>query len=111
MSRVSRPWATTERLSIIRIGVTALKKKLSCLRCAALLGTAAVLTPLAMLFPGGSTKRQRAPFQGMNFAHRGLHSRDKTVPENSLEAFRLAARAGYGIELDVRLSRDGQVVV
>jgi glycerophosphoryl diester phosphodiesterase len=48
---------------------------------------------------------------GVNFAHRGLHSRDKTVPENSLEAFRLAAREGYGIELDVQLSRDGKVVV
>ena len=81
------------------------------LRRAALLGAAAVLTPLAMLFPGGSTRRQRAPFRGVNFAHRGLHTRDRAVPENSLEAFRLAARAGYGIELDVRLSRDGQVVV
>ena len=81
------------------------------LRRAALLGAAAVLTPLAMLFPGGSTRRQRAPFRGVNFAHRGLHTRDRAVSENSLEAFRLAARAGYGIELDVRLSRDGQVVV
>ena len=44
-------------------------------------------------------------------AHRGLHSRDKSVPENSLEAFRLAAEAGYGIELDVQFSKDKQVVV
>ena len=83
----------------------------SVLRRTVLLGAAAVLAPLAMLFPGGSTRRQRAPFQGVNFAHRGLHTRDRAVPENSLEAFRLAARAGYGIELDVRLTRDGQVVV
>ncbi len=88
-----------------------MKRKRSLLRASLLLGTAAVLTPLAVLFPGGSTKRQRAPFMGVNFAHRGLHSRDKSVPENSVEAFRLAARAGYGIELDVQLSRDGQVVV
>lgn len=80
------------------------------LRGALLLG-AAVLTPVALLAPGGATRRQKAPFWGVNFAHRGLHSRDKSVPENSIEAFRLAARAGYGIELDVRLSRDGQVVV
>ena len=73
---------------------------------------AVVLTlPLFMLAPGGATKRQRAPFLGVNFAHRGLHTRDMRVPENSLEAFRLAADAGYGIELDVQLSRDGQVVV
>ena len=47
----------------------------------------------------------------MNFAHRGLHTRDKSIPENSLPAFERAAREGYGIELDVQLSRDGKVVV
>lgn len=72
---------------------------------------AAVAAPLFLLAPGSASRRQRAPFMGMNFAHRGLHSRDKSVPENSLEAFRLAARAGYGAELDVQLSKDGQVVV
>ena len=76
-----------------------------------LLGTAATVMPLWLLAPGRASRRQRAPFQGRNFAHRGLHSRDRQVPENSLEAFRLAAKAGYGIELDVQLSRDGQVVV
>ena len=75
------------------------------------LAVGAVVTPLFLLAPGSATRRQRAPFMGINFAHRGLHSRDKTVPENSVEAFRLAARAGYGIELDVQLSRDGEVVV
>ncbi len=67
--------------------------------------------PLLMLAPGQATRRQKAPFRGMNFAHRGLHSRDKSVPENSLKAFELASAAGYGIELDVQLSKDGQVVV
>ena len=71
----------------------------------------AVGLPLFLLAPGSATKRQRAPFYGRSFAHRGLHSEDRTVPENSLEAFRLAAKAGYGVELDVRLSKDGQVVV
>lgn len=75
------------------------------------LGAAAVGFPLFLLFPGGATKRQKAPFLGVNFAHRGLHSRDLRVPENSLAAFELAAQAGYGIELDVQLSKDGQVVV
>lgn len=75
------------------------------------LGAAAVGLPLFMLAPGQATKRQRAPFLGVNYAHRGLHSRDKRVPENSMTAFELAASAGYGIELDVQLSKDGQVVV
>ncbi len=44
-----------------------------------------------------------------DYAHRGLHS--KTVPENSLEAFLLACDKDYGIELDVQLSRDGEVMV
>lgn len=66
---------------------------------------------LFLLAPGRASKRQKAPFMGVNFAHRGLHTEDKSVPENSLQAFRLAAEAGYGIELDVQLSKDGQVVV
>ncbi|MHC1789047.1 glycerophosphodiester phosphodiesterase family protein [Solidesulfovibrio sp.] len=44
------------------------------------------------------------------FAHRGLHGPD-TGPENSLPAFAAAVAAGYGIECDVRLLADGQVVV
>ena len=77
----------------------------------AVIGAAAAGTALFVMAPGASSRRQRAPFMGTNVAHRGLHSRDKSVPENSLEAFRLAAEAGYGIELDVQLSKDGQVVV
>jgi glycerophosphoryl diester phosphodiesterase len=45
----------------------------------------------------------------IGFAHRGLHG--PGVPENSLAAFRAAVDAGAGIECDVRLSGDGQVVV
>jgi glycerophosphoryl diester phosphodiesterase len=43
-------------------------------------------------------------------AHRGLWS-PKGAPENSLAAFEAAVEAGYGIELDVRLSADGVVMV
>ena len=74
-------------------------------------GAAAAALPLFLIAPGRATKGQKAPFRGRNFAHRGLHSRDKSVPENSLRAFELAAAAGYGMELDVQLTRDGQVVV
>lgn len=42
-------------------------------------------------------------------AHRGLHS--DTMPENSLVAFDNACNLGFAIELDVRLSKDGEVVV
>jgi len=43
-------------------------------------------------------------------AHRGLWS-PKGAPENSLAAFDAACDAGYGIELDVQLSSDGEVIV
>jgi len=43
------------------------------------------------------------------FAHRGLHG--PKVPENSLAAFDRAIEQGYGIELDVRMTQDGDVIV
>ena len=43
-------------------------------------------------------------------AHRGLHDAQGN-PENSVGAFRKAVAAGYGIELDIHLSRDGRLVV
>ena len=57
------------------------------------------------------TERGADRFYHWNYAHRGLHEKDKSVPENSLAAFRAAREAGYGAELDVQLSKDGQVVV
>ena len=54
---------------------------------------------------------KKSLFYHWNYAHRGLHTQDKTVPENSLAAFQAAHDAGYGAELDVQLSKDGQVVV
>ena len=70
----------------------------------------AVALPIFLLAPGRAGEKPR-PFLGRNFAHRGLHTEDRTVPENSLAAFRRAADAGYGMELDVQLSKDGEVVV
>ena len=43
------------------------------------------------------------------YAHRGQH--DENLPENSLAAFRRAVENGYGIELDLQLSSDGEVMV
>lgn len=43
------------------------------------------------------------------FAHRGASG---YAPENTLEAFALAAKQGaHGVELDVHLSKDGEIVV
>ncbi|MBE6541999.1 MAG: glycerophosphodiester phosphodiesterase [Ruminococcaceae bacterium] len=43
------------------------------------------------------------------YAHRGLHGNG--IPENSLAAFKNAVDNGFGIELDIQLSSDGEVMV
>ncbi|MFQ8831751.1 MAG: glycerophosphodiester phosphodiesterase family protein [Ruthenibacterium lactatiformans] len=70
----------------------------------------AVCIVLLWLFlrPGRYGEAQKQLVYGVNHAHRGLHTKDKTVPENSLPAFRAAAEAGYGVELDIQLSRTGR---
>jgi glycerophosphoryl diester phosphodiesterase len=50
-------------------------------------------------------------FLTVPLAHRGYHDRAKRCPENSASAFRAAISAGYGIELDVQLTADGQAMV
>ena len=45
------------------------------------------------------------------YAHRGLHDAAAGRPENSLSAFRAAAEAGFGAELDVHLLADGALAV
>ena len=38
---------------------------------------------------------------GRDYAHRGLHTADQSVPENSMAAFLRAVEHRFGIELDV----------
>ena len=78
---------------------------------ASLAGLAALGGLVFLVAPGRASKKDKKPFRYKNFAHRGLHKKDKTIPENSLAAFERASSYGYGIELDVQLSKDGQVVV
>lgn len=61
---------------------------------------------LFLIAPRLSHKNEALP---PRFAHRGLWG--EGVPENSLEAFRRAAEGNFGIELDVQLSADGEVMV
>jgi glycerophosphoryl diester phosphodiesterase len=73
--------------------------------------TGAVALTVFLVAPYRPGRQKTQPFKGRNFAHRGLHTKDKKIPENSIAAFNAAADAGYGIELDVQLSGDGRVVV
>ena len=50
-------------------------------------------------------------FQKRYFAHRGLHDNATDAPENSMAAFRKAVEAGFGMELDVQVTKDGVPVI
>ncbi len=52
-----------------------------------------------------------ASFLRRPLAHRGLHDFDAGAPENSRAAFRAAIRQGFGIELDLQMSQDGEAMV
>ena len=57
------------------------------------------------------TQRPMHEFKGWYYAHRGFHDNKTDAPENSAKAMRLAVEHGYGIELDVQLTKDEKVVV
>ena len=76
------------------------------------------LAVLALLALGGlfcllprRGERGVARLRRFRYAHRGLHNMQRGVPENSLLAFRYAVSGGFGVEMDVRLSRDRVPVV
>jgi len=54
-------------------------------------------------------KRDIKHLQGYDYAHRGLWN--EQLPENSMAAFRNAVEHGFGIELDVHLTKDDQLVI
>lgn len=66
---------------------------------------------LLMIMPRMFRRPDRAPFMGVLYAHRGLHDNASDAPENSMAAFQKAVEAGFGIELDVQLSKDKVPVV
>lgn len=45
------------------------------------------------------------------YAHRGLFDNESDAPENSLAAFKKAMDAGYGMEMDIQLTKDDKLVV
>ena len=71
-----------------------------------------VCTWLFLIAPGDDTNMKK--FKDVKYAHRGLHGTvgyDSFCAENSITAFARAKEKGFGIELDVRVSKDGEVVV
>lgn len=66
---------------------------------------------LYMVCPRLFHKPNISRLQGVHYAHRGLFDNETIAPENSLAAFRKAVKAGYGIEMDVQLSKDNVPVI
>ena len=62
---------------------------------------------LYMIMPALGHKEDITSLKQYYYAHRGLHDISTSdAPENSMAAFRAAVKAGYGIEMDVQLTRD-----
>lgn len=69
-----------------------------------------VIVYLLLIMPR-VTPRPMYEFKGWQYAHRGFHDNKTDAPENSAKAMELAVKNGYGIELDVQLTKDEKVVV
>lgn len=66
---------------------------------------------LLMIKPRIGKRKGWNDFRTKLYAHRGLHDNHSDAPENSLKAFKKAVDAGFGIELDVQLTKDKIPVV
>ena len=69
------------------------------------------ITYLFLVLPNLSRQKALVAFQTTSFAHRGLFDNRCYIPENSLAAFQKAIDYGYGIEMDVQLTKDKVPVV
>lgn len=77
------------------------------------LGATAVIPSiyLGMIKPGKRKTRLMKRLKHFDYAHRGLHDNKEPYPENSMAAFKRAVEHGYGIEMDVHLTKDKQLIV
>ncbi len=70
-----------------------------------------VFSYIYSIAPRTGRRRECEEFIRWMYAHRGLWSEEKKIPENSLPAFARAVESGYAIELDVQLTKDNHLVV
>lgn len=68
-----------------------------------------VLIAIYLFLIAPKNRKEMNDFKAKMYAHRGLHNAERA--ENSMSAFKAAVEAGHGIELDIRLSKDGELVV
>ena len=80
-------------------------------KMALVVGLAGLSAYVLAMMPRLRKRQGVSEFSGWYYAHRGLHDNDSDAPENSIPAFRRAVEHGFGIELDVQLTKDGVPVV
>ncbi len=67
---------------------------------------------LLLVAPKMVHRADRSSFlKNIFYAHRGLFDNESDAPENSLAAFKRAIDAGYGMEMDIQLTKDDKLVV
>ncbi|OGO90448.1 MAG: hypothetical protein A2Y17_12870 [Clostridiales bacterium GWF2_38_85] len=74
-----------------------------------LINTLVVITIYLYFLKPSMRRKPVKHFLGVKFAHRGLHN--YLTPENTLSSFSRAVNDGFGIELDIHLTKDGEIVV
>lgn len=73
--------------------------------------TGGIALLLWLLKPARKDRISMAPFREYDYAHRGYHNITEGIPENSMKAFQRAVERGYGMEMDVHLTKDDKLVV
>lgn len=70
-----------------------------------------VIVYLWLIMPCLDRREEMSEYLNVYYAHRGLFDNKKGIPENSMAAFEQAISYGYGIELDVLVTKDDVPVV
>lgn len=73
--------------------------------------TVSVLSLYYCMMPENKRKDRMKDFEKQYIAHRGFHDNQSGCPENTMAAFSQAVERGYGIELDIQLTKDKIPVV
>ncbi len=76
-----------------------------------IIAAAVIILYFLAIMPRLGHRKPRKAFLDVYYAHRGLHDNNGEAPENSMAAFKKAVEAGYGIEMDVQMTRDQVPVV
>lgn len=76
-----------------------------------IISIALFLLYIYLIMPRLSKKQEFKKYLSYLYAHRGLHDNKGDSPENSIKSIELAINNNYGIEFDIRMTKDLKLVV